>query len=54
MWFYDFFLIFSDFAGARVGSVGRLRGRRDIDAQSAELSILRKVRIYTILIHVYL
>ncbi|XP_060853529.1 uncharacterized protein LOC132931648 isoform X1 [Rhopalosiphum padi] len=31
-----------NFAGARVGSVGRLRSRRDINAQSTELSILRK------------
>lgn len=38
---YRFFLL-SDFAGARVGSVGRFRGRRNIDAQSSKLSILRK------------
>lgn len=40
---------FSDFAGARVDSVGRLRGRRDIDAQSSKLSILRKVQQFTII-----
>lgn len=39
-----FFFFVSDFAGARVGSVGRLSGRRDIDAQSSKLSILRKVQ----------
>ncbi|KAF0767391.1 hypothetical protein FWK35_00007943 [Aphis craccivora] len=33
-----------NFAGARVGSVGRLSGRRDIDAQSSKLSILRKYK----------
>lgn len=40
------FLVFSAFAGVRVSDVGRVHGRRDIDAQSTELPILRKVGIF--------
>lgn len=38
-----FFFFFLAFTGIRVSGVGRRRGQRDVDAQSTELSILRKV-----------